>query len=406
MKKVLFITLDSPYIDRRTLLFAKASKEIGFQTSILTPYAEIEEGFEDIEIINLSSNEKRTKAVVTTKELLRKYSPAFLFNFAKKFYRKFFAKHGYIPFFEELIKTVRKIKADIYIACDLPALPIGYEGKITNKGLLIYDAHEFYTEQVALSDKEKAILSEIERNLIHNVDLLITVNEDIANLFKERYLYQNVKVILNATLCIKKQKNYLHDIIEINRNIPIVLYQGGFTPNRNLNKLVQLSSYLNRSVLVMLGWGTIEKDLKNKATDLNVLNRKIFFIPKISQAELLSYTSSASVGIIPYPAVDLNTKYCTPNKLFEYICAGIPIAVNKDLQTVNKLIQDYKIGFSIDLNDLKNSAEKIENLLKDKEKINFYKKNLEYAKGILNWEMEKKKVQNIFTELIRKSRRI
>jgi len=399
MKKILIITLDSPHIDRRTLLFAKALKEIGYQTSILTPYAEIEKGFEDIEIINLSSNEKRTKAVVTTKELLRKYSPAFLFNFAKKFYRKFFAKHGYIPFFEELIKTVRKIKADIYIACDLPTLPIGYEGKITNKGLLIYDSHEFYTEQVALSDKEKALLSEIERSLIHNVDLLITVNEDIANLFKERYLYQNVKVILNATLCTKKQKNYLHDIIGINRNIPIILYQGGFAPNRNLDKLIQLSSYLNRSVLVMLGWGIIEKDLKNKATNLNILNKKVFFVPKIPQSELISYTTSASLGIIPYPQIDLNTKYCTPNKLFEFICGEIPIIANKELVTVNNILRRHNIGTHIDFNDLEEAAITLEKLLVNRDLIKVYKKNLNNTKKILNWENEKKKLQKIISDL-------
>ena len=47
-------------------------------------------------------------------------------------------------------------------------------------------------------------------------------------------------------------------------------------------------------------------------------------MPAVPQAELLEWTAAADIGIIPYQPVDLNTRFCSPNKLFEYIAAGIP----------------------------------------------------------------------------------
>ena len=62
---------------------------------------------------------------------------------------------------------------------------------------------------------------------------------------------------------------------------------------------------------------------------------------RVPQKELLDYTAGADFGIIPYPAIDLNTKYCTPNKMFEFVSAEIPIIANKDLITVANFLKKY-----------------------------------------------------------------
>jgi glycosyltransferase involved in cell wall biosynthesis len=49
------------------------------------------------------------------------------------------------------------------------------------------------------------------------------------------------------------------------------------------------------------------------------------------------------VGVIPYPAVDLNHHFCSPNKLFEFIQAGLPIVAN-DLPFLRDVIVGEAIG--------------------------------------------------------------
>ncbi len=397
MKKIIFITLDSPYIDRRILLFAKSLQTIGYDCSVLTSYAVAEQGFEDINILNLCSTGKKASGIVIIKEFLKRHFSLSVLNLAKQVYLACFARDDYSPFINEMTKFIKKTKADIYIACDLPVLPVGYAGKQTNNAILIYDAHEFYTEQASLSLKTKKKLKAVENDLIGHADCLITVNNDIANLFKKEYLLDKIHVIMNATECCKYERNFLHDIIHIDRKIPVILYQGGFIPNRNLQKLVELSSYLKTSVLIMLGWGVMEKELKIMAENLGVLNKRIFFIPKIPQTELISYTRSATIGIIPYPDIDLNTRYCSPNKLFEFICAEIPIAANNVLVTVQKMLQHHNIGFNINLKDPKTCASKIEKIISNKNLMEKYKSSLQNAGELFNWSKEEKKLLNIFS---------
>lgn len=151
-----------------------------------------------------------------------------------------------------------------------------------------------------------------------------------------------------------------------------------------------MATHLENSLLVMLGWGDLESKLRKLASDLNVLNKKVFFIPKISQKELISYTSSAKIGIIPYEPCDLNTKFCTPNKLFEFICAGIPIAYNSKLVTVDRIIKQYSIGIQIDINDPKGSAQILDNLLVQSKLYNSLEVNVSKANQVVNWENEEK----------------
>ena len=64
---------------------------------------------------------------------------------------------------------------------------------------------------------------------------------------------------------------------------------------------------------------------------------RIHFLDPVSQDELLSWTAGADIGIVPYPPIDLNSRLCTPNKLFEFIVAEVPILAN-DLPELRRFV--------------------------------------------------------------------
>ena len=55
---------------------------------------------------------------------------------------------------------------DMYVACDLPMLPAAYRAAREKGAALVYDAHEFYTEQQVFSSAEKRIMAESEEALV------------------------------------------------------------------------------------------------------------------------------------------------------------------------------------------------------------------------------------------------
>lgn len=401
-RTILIIIFDSPHIDRRTLLFAKALMGAGYAVRIMAPCAVSEPGFEDVEITNVCPEAQKSEAYTASKDIFKKHAPQWLFDFAKKFYKRYTAGSEFIPYYGRFVEAASGFRADIYLACDLPTLPVAAEARKKNGGLLVYDAHEFYTGQITLRSEERKYLEKIERGLVDSVDLFITVNEDIAGVFRKEYGARDIKIILNATNAGCGEKRFLHDVIGIPRDERIALFQGGFSPNRNLEKLIDMAARLKKSTLVMLGWGDLEGELRKKAQALGILGARLHFVPKIPQSELLSYTSSATIGLIPYPAVDINTKFCTPNKLFEFVRAGLPILANSELVTVGGFIKKYSMGFTADFNDPAAAAEKIDSVISDERALSCARAGIEKATDALSWESEAKRLIAMIDGISRK----
>jgi hypothetical protein len=56
----------------------------------------------------------------------------------------------------------------------------------------------------------------------------------------------------------------------------------------------------------------------------------------------------ADAILIPYPAVDINTLNCFPNKLGDAIALHKPVIVNQDLVFLSDYVSKYQAGFAID----------------------------------------------------------
>ena len=68
------------------------------------------------------------------------------------------------------------------------------------------------------------------------------------------------------------------------------------------------------------------------------------FCPPVPYEELLEWTASADIGLIIYSPDDSpNVKMCLPNKLFEYLMAGIPVLAS-ELDAVVDVIKSYSVG--------------------------------------------------------------
>ncbi|RME04266.1 MAG: glycosyltransferase [Planctomycetota bacterium] len=392
--RVLILTLDSPHLDRRTLLFAQALQQEGFEVCVLTPYAKAEEGFEDIHVVDLIQESSSTRLVFGLKEWFKRWSPCWVFRFLKRCYKTLFTRNGHLHllFTSKMLERAKEFRPSVVIASDLPTLPLAWQLKRTLGSRLIYDSHEFYTEQAFLSSKDKRELRKIEARLLPWVDLLITINGDIAQLFRRRYGVGDVRVIQNAFLSSCPEKKYIHDLLGIGRERRLVLYQGQFLKYRNLEQLVKLARYFREIALVLVGWGELEAVLKKRCRRYGILDKTVYFLPKIPQRDLVAYASSASLGVIPYPSVDLNTRYCTPNKLFEFISASLPVVANENLVMLKKILRRYGIGFCLDFHQAEAAAKKIEEVASETELLRLYRNNLELAKRELCWERERKKL--------------
>ena len=145
-------------------------------------------------------------------------------------------------------------------------------------------------------------------------------------------------------------------------------------------------------VLVFLGDGLLLRKLHKLAKKTE---GRVYFHPAVPQHELIELTASADVGVIPYQATCLNNFYCTPNKLFEFIAAGLPILAT-DLPELRKFVELQDIGMVGDTSTPQELARLIDSFFEDSTRLTFWGERVLEVREVINWESEEKKLIEIY----------
>lgn len=275
-------------------------------------------------------------------------------------WRRFFVeRRGY--FMEAL-----EHPAGVYVAHDLPQLPVALMAAMYHGSYVVYDSHELYPEQ-SFVRKSKEMLSAMETHLAPRADAVIVVNQSMTDEMKLRYGIDS-EVILNCPsfdprLLPVRRTNKLRESLGIPESMQILLYQGNIVSKiRNLENVIRAMTLIRRSDVALVLMGPDNgggRDLVGLAAESQLLGRTVFFHPAVKQSELLGYTASADAGLIPYTPVDWNTKFCTPNKLYEFIVAGLPILAN-DLPELIRFVETLGIGANLPMGSAEEVAQAID----------------------------------------------
>lgn len=254
---------------------------------------------------------------------------------------------------------------------------------------MVFDSHEYFTETPELINRPfiKNIWKGIERLIVPSLKECITVNESIASLFKQEYgkefhVVRNIPTVRTGNCPVSRKE------LNLPADKKIILLQGaGINIQRGAEEAVEAMQYLDDFLLLIIGGGDVLPFLKEQVETLN-LHEKVWFIPKQKPDKLLDYTRSADLGITLDKDTNLNYRYSLPNKLFDYIHAGIPVLASP-LPEIRKIVELYDVGSFIESHEPQHIASKIKEMLTDKAACKRWKDNLVRAQKELQWENEK-----------------
>jgi glycosyltransferase involved in cell wall biosynthesis len=299
------------------------------------------------------------------------------------------------------IKILNK-KFDFIWANDLPLLYPAYKISEFYGASLIYDSHEIYTETInqffpIRSSVLKKIIynwsiafmrfhgKQIEKKTFPFIDTFITVNNSLLDYFSERYTINKGVVVMNFPRIEENQESKVFDyrlFYSWSSDSIILLYQGQLNEGRGLTYLFETIKLLPiKYKLVLIGNGSIESDLK-KWVNAENLNNRIKFIDTVSTTILSSYTKGANLGINLLESLNLSKQLASPNKLFEYIQAEIPVLATNTIEN-KRVFDSYKIGMLTENNPMliAESIEKIMVKTKQEYKIELKNAKLKYSWG-------------------------
>ncbi len=126
---------------------------------------------------------------------------------------------------------------------------------------------------------------------------------------------------------------------------------------------------------------------------------KVKLLPAVPYAELLDWTASADIGLTLFSRdYSLSIRYCLPNKLFEYLMAGLPV-LSSSLDGIEAIIRAYDVGQVVPSLTPADVGAAINALLADRDALARMSQNaLRAAREEFNWERESARMLQLYHE--------
>lgn len=296
-------------------------------------------------------------------------------------------------------KNALNIQADLYHFHDPELLFVGLLLKILGKKV-IYDVHEDVPKQIMTKywipkDLRKIVASltaYIEKNIVQFLDGVVAATPHIAEQFNH---VSKFVVNVNNYPLLDELANNNDNMVESN-NDSSVCYIGGITSIRGIKEMVNAISSTNVNLLLAGSFSpaTLKKDVENLQGW-----KQVEFLNFLKRDEVKNVLARSKAGLVLFHPVP-NHIDAQPNKLFEYMSAGIPV-IASNFPKWKDIVERNNCGICVDPLDIKEIAEAINWIMdnpKDARKMG--EDGRKAVETIYNWENEKKKLVSLYKELV------
>jgi len=250
------------------------------------------------------------------------------------------------------IAAIVRLRPRVVHAHDAAMLLPGLLGARLTGASLVYDAHELASGVAYRRGLLARIVTTIEWIGIGRAAVVITVSDSIADRLHSRYSLARRPVVLRNLCALRRPEDSeppggLRATIGIDGQ-PLVLHQGEAAPSRGCPELIRAMAEVPGAHLAFLGTAepAFRTELAALARDVGVADR-VHFVDRVPLDQLLAHTREADVGVTLFEPSCENYRLTIPNKLFEYVAAGVPV-VGSAHPEVERLVVEHGIGSTVD----------------------------------------------------------
>jgi glycosyltransferase involved in cell wall biosynthesis len=256
--------------------------------------------------------------------------------------------------------------ADVWHGHDLLGLMAAWALRRKHGGALVHDSHELFLEAgsaVSLPAPIRAMLRNVEGRASRAADAVITVNDIIAAELRRLYRVDPIVVMNCPRLEPPPARLVLRERLGLGGR-PVVIHHGVMGPGRGIDILIEAIPQLPAdTAVVLLGRGPLAERFSLQAAEPAYRGR-LYVVPAVPIADVPSWIGDADVATIPFQAVDRNNVLATPNKLFEYLAAGIPMVVS-DFPELRRIVTGAGAGLAVDTTSSRSLAAALTELLEE-----------------------------------------
>jgi glycosyltransferase involved in cell wall biosynthesis len=246
--------------------------------------------------------------------------------------------------------------------------------------------------------------------MVHRCAGIITVSPPIAEELRALYRAREVTVVRNVPVYQTVPRSQrLREHLGLGPEVRLALYQGNIQPDRGLDRLVRAARFLAPDIVLVLMGKAIEptrSQLEELIASEDVAGR-VKLLPAVPYDELLDWTASADLGLTIFPPdYSLSIRYTLPNKLFEYLMAGLPV-LSSQLDAIAEVLQAYEVGRVAPSLDPRDLAAAINALFADPVALERMRHNaLRAARQEFHWEKEQQRLVDLYRRILHASRKV
>jgi len=262
----------------------------------------------------------------------------------------------------DLLRKGLDLRADVYHCHEPESLSVGVILKVLTRAKVVYDVHEHWPSLI--SARFHGPLREV-------VFLFVKVLEDLAA--------EGADAVISVSGSLRAGAEVVHNCPPLRSFTPLrkgppgrlVVYEGGISPDRGLSvfleALLRVRDAFPDVIFKVVGdlRGEDEGWVREFVEKHNI-KANFEITGWLPYSEVPERLMEADIGVILFQPVLYNNIVGAPNKLFEYMAAGLPV-VAPDFPEMGRVVREVGCGVLVDPTDPEAVARAVTGLLSDPE---------------------------------------
>ena len=179
-----------------------------------------------------------------------------------------------------------------------------------------------------------------------------------------------------------------------------LIYTGNVELGRGVATVIEAFKSVHLDVgLIIIGRGSAYRNKMIEKVNTLKLDHRIKFINAVLPQEVVNVCKLTDAGVAPIKNMCKSYYLSLPNKIFEYIQAGFPV-LSSDFPEMKRIIDEYNIGLTFDIDDTTNISKVINELFDNNEIYKLFCENSQNVSQTLNWNVEQSKLIDLYQQLI------
>jgi glycosyltransferase involved in cell wall biosynthesis len=281
-------------------------------------------------------------------------------------------------------------RAAIIHVNDLDPLPIAWlAARLTGAGL-VYDSHELWSHGQASTGWSKSVrllVCFIERFFAARTDANVQADPGRSEVFARQYGLPAPLTLSNCpTLQDDSPNGILRNTTGLSGSERILVYSGSIGPGRGVQTMIAALEHLPENVhLVLLGFGGTAA--LHEFMNSSPRGHRVHIVPPVPYDDVIPTLATADLGLCLIQDTNLSYRLGAPNKLFEYMMAGLPV-VGSDLPGIASIVRAVDFGLLVDPDDSRAVANAVIRLLADDDLYRRFRDNALRGRRIHCWEKQ------------------